>query len=100
MQIFLFGYAGLRLNVENLKFNGYFPLPPDSSYLYLHHIKYLGYTLNFNFTQFDIKLKVVKSSAEYHLEIVTNNGTVDLERGNFCGIFKLNKLIYTLFTIS
>ena len=82
LQIFLFGYAGLRLNVENLKFNGYYPLPPDSSYLYLHHIKYLGYTFNFNFTLVNIKLEVVKASVEYNLVLVTENALIDL-RGNF-----------------
>jgi hypothetical protein len=77
----------LRLNVENLKFNGNFPLPPDSTYLYLHHIKYLGYTLNFNFTEVGIKLKVAKSGDENRLEIITKNDIIDLDKGKVELIF-------------
>ncbi len=82
LQIFLFGYAGLRLNVENLTFSGYFPLPPDSTYLYLHNIKYLGYTLNFNFTENSINLKIVKLSQEHILEIILKDKIVDLDKGD------------------
>ena len=99
LQTFIFGYAGFRLHVENLKFNGYFPLPPDSTYLYLHNVKYLGYGLNFNFTATGIQLKIVKLSSDYSLEIIMKDKTVDLNKGNlefdrYCSKFNLLSFLF------
>ena len=45
-------------------------------------MKYLGYTLNFNFTATNVQLKVVKISNEHVLEILTQPGkSLDLNKG-------------------
>lgn len=85
----MFGYGGLRLHVEELRFNSKLPLPAGSNYLYLHKIKYLGSTLSFNHTASKIYIYVDSLDQTNNLELVTKEKTYDL-KGNFLAIIKLS----------
>ena len=74
MQALFFGYAGLRLNVENLTIDGDLPLPPNTTYLYLHRIKYLDTSISLNYTANQIQLKVSCVNENLPLELMTQQG--------------------------
>jgi hypothetical protein len=82
LQIFLFGYSGLRLHAEHLSFKGQYGLPPDCSFLYLHKIKYLGSEISFNFTKNYITIQI-HSVGSVELELLgLKNQVYDL-KGKF-----------------
>lgn len=74
LQTLIFGYGGLRLNAEELSFNGKLPLLPDSTHMYLHGIKYLGSSLNFNYTLDSVILLVDFIEPQNQLELVGKDG--------------------------
>ena len=90
LQTLLFGYGGLRLHAEELRFNGNLPLVPDSTYLYLHRIKYLGASLSFNFTTDIITLMVDSIGPEHDLELTTPDKILNLKS-------KLNDILFFIF---
>lgn len=77
LQALIFGYGGLRLNAEELNFNAKLPLLPNSTFIYLHGIKYLGAVLNFNYT-LDTIIIDVELIGGHQLEIVEKERTQDL----------------------
>jgi len=76
LQTFLFGYGGLRLHAEEIRFNTSLPLPPDTTRFSLNNIKYLGWSLNFHYTQNNITIFVNGTNNEQRLEIASPNGQV------------------------
>ena len=82
LQTLIFGYGGLRLHVEDLRFNGKIPLLPNSTFLYLHQIKYLGASLSFNYTSDTIKV-IVNYIGANQLQLVSRDRTYDL-KSNYC----------------
>jgi hypothetical protein len=88
LQVFIFGYGGLRLDVEELRFNGDSPLPPNSTYLYLHGIKYLGSSFSLNNTADYIHIKFEHIGEHFDLELVTTRRIYEL-----FGKLKLNSFL-------
>ena len=56
LQMFLFGFAGLRLHMDSLRLKANMPMPPNTNHFYLHRIKYLDCELSFNFTKTSIQI--------------------------------------------
>ena len=83
LQALFFGYSGIRLNVEKLTIDGDLPLPPNTTYLYLHRLKYLESTISLNYTQNNINLRVGCMNEYLPLELVTQNGIYHLKGINF-----------------
>lgn len=75
----MFGYTGLRLKVDQLNINANYSLPPDTSYLYLHNIKYLNSSLSFNFTTEFLIVKVNSISTVHRLELKSKHKIYDLQ---------------------
>ena len=73
LQTLIFGYAGLRLHVESLKFKTSTFLPPDCKFLYLHRIKYLGSELSFNFTYQSVEIYVNRLNMKHQLVLSSTN---------------------------
>lgn len=78
LQALFFGYSGLRLNVETLTIDGDVPLPPNTTYLYLHQIKYLETSISLNYTQNAIQLRVSCVNEKLPLELKTKDGSYKL----------------------
>lgn len=85
LQALIFGYGGLRLNVESLDIQGDVPLPENSSYLYLNQIKYLNNSISLNYTQNNIHLSVVSANKKLPLVLQTRNR-----------IFKLTSILFKI----
>jgi hypothetical protein len=99
LQALIFGYGGLRLHVEELSFNGMLPLPPDSTFMTLNRVKYLGSVITFNYTSDSIWIIVDSASSSQPLELVTrNNGVIDLKSEFFR--FALHIQNYTFHSFS
>jgi trehalose/maltose hydrolase-like predicted phosphorylase len=91
LQTIIFGYGGLRLHPEQLTLSGKLPLPPASTYLYLHKVKYLGSALSFNYTQDNIALFVDSISDDNPLELVTQDQTYTLTSNGNTGHYYIFK---------
>jgi hypothetical protein len=79
IQILMFGYTGLRLKVDQLSINGNYSLPPDTTYIYLHNIKYLNSSLSLNFTDQFLIIRVNSISTVHKLELKSKHTTYDLK---------------------
>ncbi len=97
LQAIFFGYAGLRLNVESLTIDGDLPLPPNTTYLFLHRIKYLDTSLSLNYTANQIQLKVSCVNQKLPLEILTQKGIYRLTENTIINLPKA-KYIYKIYT--
>ncbi len=85
LQALLFGYAGFRLQLENLYFNA--TLPPGANSLQVIDMDYLGAKLDLEFNRDQIEMKVKDMNPELPLElelleeeriVVLQKRTVDL----------------------
>ncbi len=79
IQILMFGYTGMRLKTDQLSINANYSLPPDTSYLYLHNIKYLNSSLSFNFTDEFLIVQANWISKTHKLELKSKHKTYDLQ---------------------
>ncbi|KAJ8308415.1 hypothetical protein KUTeg_013289 [Tegillarca granosa] len=79
LQSVIFGYGGFRILPNQLAFNC--NLPPDTNQLNIYGLDYLGGSLDFNFTEFDMMIQLTKKGS-VDLKIVLSNGqTHDLRVG-------------------
>lgn len=83
LQALMFGYAGMRLHVEELSFNSP-QLPPSVTRLAFRHVNYLGNVLDFTVRQGEINVHVVSDNIDEFplvLAIGDQTSTWDLTTG-------------------